>query len=59
MRFFGQSKAPAISFIHGMQFMELNDARTVLPVSLKMMLRTEWKGCRVIAVNITHDFFFI
>lgn len=35
-----QNKVPAISFIHFMQFMELSDAKTISPVSLKMVLGT-------------------
>ena len=40
-----QNKAPAISFIHFMQFMELSDAKTVFPVSLKMILRMRGLHC--------------
>lgn len=40
-----QSKAPAISFIHFMQSMELSDAKTVFPVSLKVILRMGGLHC--------------
>lgn len=53
-----QNKVPAISFIHFMQFMELNDAKTISPVSLKMVLGTGWEGCIVIVVNSMASFSF-
>lgn len=50
---------PATSFIHFTPFVELSDAKTTSPVSLKVILRTGCGDCVVTAVTITHGFFLI